>query len=352
MLKTKLTTITDIKYIDGIDGIKKNVNAAAEMKFQVTQIRRKNLLGILEQLKNISAEIQNKLTIEEFNAEKNKVKDSLEEIKNKFTELDTKETSRTAKIIKLSIEAFKETLEEKFNLSNSNIDKRFKEIDTRLSSRINLLSIRIDETNERVINNTNNIHNNGKGIESNTKLITNNANNINNNKEGIESNKEFITNNANEIKYIKNISIEKINKNVDDNLKNTQTSLNNALENYQNLEQRLKLMESHVSKNTQTTTWVLNVVNPVLKVWNNTLEYVSKNLKDMKLTPLEQETLNSSASVNRSTTSTDTYSLVSASSSFPQSEEISYSASNIQQEKSFSSYTMAVNNVPVSAVSN
>ncbi|ASX25636.1 hypothetical protein [Candidatus Williamhamiltonella defendens] len=100
MSTKKLTTITDIKYIDGIDSIdsiKKNINATSDMQNKVTQSKRKNLLNILNQLKVISAEMQNKLTIEEFNAEKNRVKDSLEEIKNKFIELDTKENSKTVK---------------------------------------------------------------------------------------------------------------------------------------------------------------------------------------------------------------------------------------------------------------
>ncbi|ASX25637.1 hypothetical protein [Candidatus Williamhamiltonella defendens] len=123
------------------------------------------------------------------------------------------------------------------------------------------------------------------------------------------------------------------------------------MEENRNLKESFQLLEKNVSKNTKTTTWVLNVVNPVLKVWNRTLEYVADNLKEMKLTPLEQETLNSTTSVNHSAISTDTCSLVNASSSFAQSEEISYSASNTEQEKSFSS-AMSVNKVLVSAVSN
>lgn len=321
-MSQKTLTISENINIGNIKNIEINVNNEAEMKSAVTQKRRQNLLDILNQLKEISAEMQNKLTIAEFNAEKDRVKDSLEKIKKEFKELSTKEASKTGKIIESSIN----TLKEKIDSSNLDIDEKFKKIDERLSSRIQTLSIRIDETNQRIKDNTNNIYHNGKGIESN---------------------KAFITNNANKIEDIKSISLTEINKNV----KNTQTSLNTALQNYKNIEKRLQSIESSVSKNTQTTTWVLNVVNPALKVWNNTLEYVSDALKEMRLKPLEQETLSSTASVNRSTISTDTDLVANASSNFPQSEQISYSASNTQQEKSFS-YTMGVNKVLVSAVSN
>ncbi|ATW22573.1 hypothetical protein [Candidatus Hamiltonella defensa] len=350
MSTTKLTTRTDLKYIDGIEDIKENVISAAEMTIKVTNKRRQNILNILEQLKNISAELQNKLTFEDFDKEKITLNDSLIKIREEFTQLNTNESNRTGEIIKSSIA----TLEKRLDSSSLEIKKDCKKIDETLNNRIKTLTtrleIRITDNESKIDINTHEINSNKEGIKSN-KELNNNINKINTNKKGIESNTKLITNNANQIEDIKNISLKKINENVDDNLKNTQTSLNTALENYKNLQERFQLLEKNVSKNTQTTTWVLNVVNPVLNVWNRTLEYVSNNLKYMKLTPLEQETLDSTASVNRSTTSTDTYSLVSASSGFPQSEEISYSA-NIQQEKSFSSYTMAVNNVPVSAVSN
>ncbi|MBK4361995.1 hypothetical protein GWK90_07125 [Candidatus Hamiltonella defensa] len=348
MSTTKLTTITDIKYIEGI---KKNVNAAAEMTIKVTNKRRQNILNILEQLKNISAELRNKLTFEDFDKEKITLNDSLIKIREEFTQLNTNESNRTGEIIKSSIA----TLEKRLDSSSLEIKEDCKKINEKLDNRIKTLTTRLEskitDNASKIDNNTHEINSNKEGIKSNTKLINNNINKINNNKEGIESNTKLITNNANEIKDIKNVSLKEINKNVDDNLKNTQTALNIAIQNHKNLEKRFKLIESNVSKNTQTTTWVLNVVNPALKVWNNTLEYVSDALKEMRLKPLEQETLSSNASVNRSTTSTDTYSLVNASSGFSQSEEISYSASDIQQEQSFS-YTMSVNKVPVSAVSN